>query len=443
MTDKDNKEQSLTPLAEESQFKGRKRAKAGSERPIKISAHASGLIMTHDTKREKEILDSVGAGAGIPYTLDRKEQVKRVAQVVARSMGLTDINSSELPDQIGFNLKSEPQRRILFAYLKRLTDTGYQGNYQIPTNKEIERNAGDKSVPSDLPKQIEGYQVSSNRLGGAYQNIPQIPAIRITKAELMTEAGFDSDQDYKVFSEAILALSKDQHFCMWRRIKRDDKGRIVKNKMRRAEFEIVSQFSPVLNIRGILNETGEFLYYEITPPPVFLDQVSEDYGGSYFVLIPADCEEEISAVVPKGKKVSPFVRPFLLWLRLRYQKIYNSETNPFYHRKSEDKPAKRRSVPYVAQIDFETLCQEIGISESVYKTKRKRAEDIIRSSIEIAIKIGYLTKETHNQEGQYKFYLNKEYFDRVRQSNIEEFEDTIPEDPQEGVLLDFDQNSEE
>lgn len=393
---------------------------APGKKHTKIARHGADMIMTRDPEKEEKMLSRIGIPDGFETPVSLEDRVKLVKRLISQAMGIP-VPVENVPDKIGFNLTTDSQRKILFAVLQLMTETNYQGDVQVPNSQVLK-----KRYDSERPKQAEtqGFQViGGTHIGGAYENIPSTPIVRITRADLMRRAGFDPDggSDLRDFSQGLSALTINQNFLMWTRFKRDEKGRIVRDKNGRTEFELVSTFSPTLNINFVQNPKTKVLeYYEISPAPVFLDEISREYGGTnggYFLLIPEDSYQEVSEAYkrryPSRRGFPPSViQALCFWFRLQVQDIQQKVRNPF---------TKNKSVPSQIQISFHNLCKNLDYGDEYIRKHRKRIVKFLDDGISIALELGYLTESSFDVlTDEYLFDLNIDYYPSRYKQGVEE-----------------------
>ena len=357
---------------------------------IKVGRHAGPMIMNQrPRKKQEEMLNQVSLPDN-PRTIEEKTKI--FAQLVARATGLREFSDREkCPDRIGFNLSNQVQRDILFAVLRKMTETNYQGDLQIPNSLGIKRTYTDNPDKTSTAL-TEGFNLNNEKqIGGAMKNIPSTPIWRVSQRELIELAGYDPDKgsEAKRVADEIFNLATTQNFLMWTRLKRDNKGkRVINPKTKKQEFELVSTFSPVLWVNFVNDQkTGKFLYYEISPSPVFLDEVSAQYGGGkngYFLLIPEEANKEIETTYRRMFKYRPMIatriQTFCYWLRLRVVELQSKVNNPF----------SRHELDPVIRISYEEICQQLNIPESAMKTQKKRTTQQIEDGIKVSKEIGYI-----------------------------------------------------
>ena len=301
----------------------------------------------------------------------------------SRATGLTLLNR---PDSYGVIL-NQSQRRVLDGILKAFSDTNYLGNEQVDKFKSLEG------------VYTTGSGTTRKRIDEAYRNIDKIPVIKLTQSEIIKLSGYDLQKqrqgDKVDVIEAISFLATKQFCFYWVRLKKDEKGKPVKDKSGDYVKEEVMEVGSLFRIKTV-REGGELKYYEIHPSSVILDQVNSKYGGNYFLLVPNNWREEVKQLT--GKRASSYSYEFLFWLRLQYEQIrsYNAKKG-------------RKSKPYELKRSWEEIAVALKMPESMYKANRKRASKIIQDAYDIAKELGYLLKVDNNGATDI-LYLNEAYF---------------------------------
>lgn len=407
MTDEQNNKLTIDPA--KSGRTGEERSSTGGKN-IKVSRHGAEMIMTSDPKKQERMLSQVELPVGMETPASMEERVRLVSKIISQALEI-DLPEGQVPTRIGFNITTDTERRVLFGFLKLLTDTNYRGTYQVPNSQVIKQEFGDKEKPVEaLTKGTKTR--TGTEIGGAYENIPSTPVVRITRDNIMRASGLDpeSGSDRRDFSQAFSSLTIRQNFLMWTRIARDEKGRIIRDKNGRTKFELVSTFSPVLNANFVLDPTTKKLeYYEISPAPVFLDQISREYGGpngGYFLLIPEGAYQEVSDAYHKrfpSRKgmIPPVIQALCFWFRLKVQEGQNDERNPL----------SRRKFSGQIRISYFDLCRELDYGERSIKNNRKRISQTIDDGISVSLDLGYLTRASFDAvSDDYLFDLNLDYY---------------------------------
>jgi hypothetical protein len=180
------------------------------------------------------------------------------------------------------------------------------------------------------------------------------------------------------------------------RLKKDDKGNPVKNKNGDFIKEEIMEVSTLFRIQ-VVREEGEFQHYEIHPSCVIIDQINNDYGGNYFLLIPTNWRDEVTKLT--GRRASSYTYEFLLWLRIQYEQIRRGNAS------------QKRNKPFIIKKTWEDVAIALKMPESLYKSNRKRASKIILAAYDIAVKLHYLVKIENNElEDADTLYLNESYY---------------------------------
>lgn len=395
---------------------------------IKIGRHGAEMIMTSDPEKQERMLSQVGLPEGVsPETIE--ERLRVVKSLIAQSMGVQNIES--VPDRIGFDLTNQAERDVLFGVLKMMTDSDYKGTYKVPSSEVLSREH-DKN-PRPVEADTKGYQLiaTQTHIGGAYENIPSTPVLRITQADLIRSIGYDPEvrSDKERVAQAVVSLASKQHFLMWTRFSRDNKGKVEKRNGRN-KYEVVSTFSSVLNVKFVADEdSGKLKYYEMSLAPVFLDEISREYGAvrdGYFLLIPSDCNREIEQaykdLFPYRARISPKIFSLCYWLRLQVVEIQSRDRNPF----TKTKPSP------VLIVKYEDLCRQLNIPELSFRRNPSRIRQVVEDGLLVAQKIGYISGFSSDDElGEYRFDLNFDYYpNRFRQGENPQ-DETSTQDPQE------------
>lgn len=401
---------------------------------IKIGRHGAEMIMTSDPEKQERMLSQVGLPDGMsPETIE--ERLKVVKRLIGQSMGVQNIEN--VPDRIGFDLTNQAEREVLFGVLKLMTDSDYKGTFKKPSTEVLKNNdKPDKAVEADT----KGYQLiaTQTHIGGAYENIPSTPILRITQGELIQTLGYDptSFSDRERVAQAVVSLAKKQHFLMWTRFSRDSKGRIEKRNGR-TKYEVVSTFSSVLNVRFVADEeTGKLKHYDIALAPVFLDEISREYGSvgdGYFLLIPSDCNREIEEahrdLFPYRARISPKIYSLCYWLRLQVVGIQSRDRNPFT--KTEPSPT--------LVVRYEDLCSQLNISEKSFRKNPSRIRQVVEDGLRVAQKIGYISEfSSDDTTGEYQFVINFDYYpNRFKQETPQEEpqQEETHQEPEQGTLF--------
>lgn len=380
-------------------------------RYTKIGLHGAKMIMTSDPQRNEAMLSQVGVPDNDGTPIPIESRIYLAKQLVAKSLGINlDSLDEEVPNRIGFNLTSDPQRKILFGVFDLMTETDYRGDYQIPRSMALK-----KEIATEKEALTKGYDITSTgtHIGGVYENIPSIPVIRVTQKELLEKSGFNLETERQRGVQALTELAFRQNFILYRRFAKDEKGRLRKDKSGRQIHELVGTFSPVLNVNFVKEEStsggdeATTKYYEISLAPVFLDEVSREFGSrgrGYFLLIPKDCNDEINRaykkVFPSRTRRSSVIQALCLWLRLKVLDIQNRNSNPFTKSERESQIITK----------YSDLCSQLNIPSNNYKNNYKKMRETLSDGMEIAKEIGYILPTSREERGIYTFDINFDYY---------------------------------
>lgn len=414
-----------------------RRSRSDEGKHIKIARHGAEMIMTSDPEKNERMLSQVELPDGMtPATIE--ERLKLVKTLIARSMGIEPDTEANIPDRIGFNLTNQAERDVLFGVLKLMTATDYKGTYKTPSTEFLKKLPALENNPQFVEKDINGYQLiaTQTHIGGAFENIPSTPVLRITQSDLVRSIGYDPNisSDRERVAQAVVNLATKQNFLMWTRYSRDKNGKVERTngKNGRTKFEVVSTFSPVLNV-NFVNEpdkNGKLVlkYYEVSLAPVFLDEISREYGSvgdGYFLLIPQDCNQEIQEahkkLFPYRVRISPTIQALCYWLRLQVVEIQSKERNPF---------TKKQTDP-VLRVSYTDLCRQLNIPESSFRRNPSRIRPIVEDGLKVAQAIGYINEySSDDSTGEYQFVINFDYYpNRFRDISQE-----TSTEPQQGTI---------
>lgn len=389
------------------------------EELVKVGQHLVSQFR-HNVKEEDELIDLLWDKSGMSgETVTREEKVSSIARSVADMTGAKLEKSMSVPDRLGLDL-TPLQWDILGVILQKFSENDYHGERQVDKSKvlSIAYNSGDRErVGRDDKILVNGHEI-----GGPYKNIQVIPSIRITPTELME--GLDRNSRSMYARDKVLTnfdqLGNKKYLFMWKRLKKDNKGKPVMN-FGQYKKEIAMENSSLFRIISVFDDSTEkrLLYYEITPTAVILDQITPEYGGNHFLLLPSSWTEQVKKLT--NKNGGPFVYIFLLWLRSCYETIRSDNTHK-KPRSGKKTPVKRK---FEVECDFENLCQTLGVPESTYKNQRKRTLRGIERAYTIAMETGYLTKVEDGTKlpkptDKFKFFLNESFYPNPEHGDIED-----------------------
>lgn len=295
----------------------------------------------------------------------------------------TEKDKNNTPATYGANL-NPIQERVLEGVIKALTETNYRGAYQ--KDPDTEKQGLD----------LRGSRIISKQ----YEYIDAIPVIKLTQTELINRSGLDPrKQGDKQHVKNALDFLATERFCFyWQRAVKNDRGVIQKDRNGKWVKEDIMEVGTFLRVKYVKKPGLDKLdYYEIQPSPVILDQVD-----NYFIMIPYTWRKEVEQIM--GKNVSKYTYSFLRWLRLQFELI----------RRGNKSPNKENAYRIIKT--WEELAIILQMPESLYKTKKKTAKNILEDTYKTAIKLGYLDKVT-NDGVVHTFYLNDKFYYKPGQLN--------------------------
>lgn len=357
-------------------------------------------------KRKDKGAAGIPTGAGIefnpiPRVAKRKEPEQRynmgihaVNQFFAKPKNRTLFSEEKVEEFVkatGYDLLNKPegygvflnvsQGRVLDGILKAFSETKYKGQRTVSKVESLK----------------ESYSKGKEKLSKVYANIQSIPVIRLSQAEIIKAAGYDTtNQKHKKDAvEGLTHLATAQYCFYWERLVKDERGNPLKNKNGDYRKEEVMEVGTLFRVSEI--REGERVYYEIHPSAVMLDQVNSDYGGPHFLPIPYDWRRDIKRVTGKTSK---YTEQFLLWLRQQAEEL------------------RRKKKPLEIRYTWEEIAEILKMPETLRKRNRKRAEGLITNAYDAAIKLNYLTKVDRGVADT--LHLNKEFYPKPQEEIPEE-----------------------
>ena len=286
------------------------------------------------------------------------------------------------------------ETRVFFGLMKAFSDTQYMGTHQVEKLDEFKERG--INVETQRAREV---------MKTPYRNINQIPVLQLTQADIIRLSGYDSNMgDKQEVIKALGTLGMKQFAFFWKRLEKDEKGKPVKDKSGDFKREVVMEVGTYFRIKTIFQDNTNILkHYEISPSAVILDQVNDTYGGTYYLIIPGNWNEEIKKLT--GRRATPYTYFFLLWLRMKFEEI--RQFNNLQKNKAKKKP-------FVIKKSWEEIAQILYMPESMYKLNRKRAQEIIEKAYTIATRLGYLLR-VENDGAVDVLYLNEEFFPQGRE----------------------------
>ncbi len=307
-------------------------------------------------------------------TLFSQERVITTARDIGESL-------QNIPNSYGAIL-NQSQRDVFLAVVRAFSDTNYQGHKLLPKKEELKNN-----------REPEDSQRAEQKLEFIYKNIPEIPEIAITQADLLRLSGFDTTSwsDKTLFTNALNYLGTNKFCFYWERLKYDANNKPVKHKNGDLQKETVMEVAPILRVRYITDENQQLQYYQITLSAAMLDQVN-----NHFLLIPANWQAEVKEIA--GKRASKYTYEFLLWLRLEFEKIRSHNAKP-----------KSKKRDFIIRTTWDEIACELKMPKSLYTRNRARASKLIDEAYQTAIKLNYL-KRVEKDAVTDILYLNEDYY---------------------------------
>jgi hypothetical protein len=295
----------------------------------------------------------------------------------------------EFADTYGINLENQisrfgidlndVQQRMMEAILLGFTLTKYKGNVE-PMDKST--HAKEKYPSGGLPS--------------IYDNLSEIPKLRVKQSELLELAGVNQKSAGAVQDaiQALHHLGRRQYCFYYTRLVFDENKEPKREKDGR-EFvkEEVTAVDTLFTIKEVRSKkTGLLEYYEIIPSTIFLDQ-----RESYFMLIPFNWREEVRHLIGK-RKASSYTFRFLLFLRYQFEL-----------------QRRGKKTQFVFKTTAENMAIYLKMPESLYKRHKDRANKILDEVYEVARRLGYLKRYERNESFDILF-LNAEKYQISREA---------------------------
>lgn len=274
---------------------------------------------------------------------------------------------------------TDNQQKVMEGILKAFSSTDYKGNIEPRDSREVQKELypnPKNAIPRD-----------------PWRNIDLIPRIKINQSEIFRLSGINTNSigDCEEAVKSIRHLGGHQYLFYWERLKMKE-GKPEIDKQGNYVKEGVYELAPLFRVKTVTHQTtGEFMYYEIEPSLVLLDQLD-----SYYILIPDNWRQEVKALVGK-RKGSSYTYKFLYYLRLKFEEIRRYNANQIHKNKKT----------YTIRQDWEEVAIAIRMPETVYKRNRARAHKILETCYQTATELGYLTKYTRGQDGTDTLILNE------------------------------------
>lgn len=280
------------------------------------------------------------------------------------------------------------QQTVTSAILEAFSRDEYQGQITLPKEQVL---TDPERGPNYLRAKMDGMGPDA-MARKAYRNIPELPTIRLTLAEIVKLAGYDHGRqgDKEKVKQAVAQLGAERYLFYWRRkaftIK---KGTAVPERDSKGEhkWEEVVEDGSLFRVKHVLDEqTKELKYFEISPSAVVLDQVSPRYGGNYFLMVPRDLHTEVRKAVGKGQRSTSYTFAFLMYLLAEYERIRS-------HAK------KGAALEHTIAKSWEEIAQRIKMPETVWRRNRKVAVARLEQVYQVAKELGYLRSYRRGADG--------------------------------------------
>lgn len=334
-----------------------------TDSPITVTAlttvsnsNLSGMDIVNVTLPEKPknfamSIHSVNNIYSRPDTYNLFSDPEETVNSYRRQYGIEILNSIE---KVGIDL-TDFQFKVFEGVLKTFKHSageGYTGNIKAKDKRELIREGKFDTLPK------------------SYDNITNIPRVRINQSDLFKLTGIkeNSIAERERVIQALNYLGTTQHLFYYKRLSYDKKGKPEKNEKGKHKKEEVTAIDTLFTVKTVKDtETNTFKYYEIEPTATLLDQ-----AGNYFLLIPLHWREEVKQIMG-GKEISSYTMKFLMWLMLQFEEKRRKNYTTFEIRKN-----------------WESIAETLKMPPTIYKRNKKRANNILLTAYETAVKTGYL-----------------------------------------------------
>jgi len=338
--------------------------------------------------------------------LGSEQQRSQFSEIKVREFAETyGINLEREISRYGIDL-TDTQQRMVEAILHGFSKTRYKGNLD----------------PIDKPSHAK-EKYPSGGVPNAYNNLSQLPRLRVSQAEILRWAGVDQKSvgEIQLAIKALKHLGTTQYCFYYTRLAIDEGGLPKKDRDGGFQKEEVIAVDTLFTVKEVRSKkTGLLDYYEIIPTSIFLDQ-----RESYFMLIPFNWREEVRKLIGQ-RKASSYTFRFLLFLRYQFELQRRSEKG------------KRE---FVFKCTPEDMAIRLKMPESVYKRKKERASQILEETYRVAKQLGYL-RNYERTPGFDLLYFNEEKYSLPKYEEklpplIKEEENNTPERQQAKLLIDL------
>ncbi len=309
------------------------------------------------------------------------------ADTLERYTQETGLTMGNKPLGWGLNL-NVVQQTVTSAILDAFSRDEYQGQITLPKEEVL---TDPERGPNYLPAKVRsmGPEAMARK---AYKNIPELPTIRLTLAEIVKLAGYDHDRqgDKEKVKQAVAHLGAERYLFYWRRKAfKIENGVAVPDRDGKGEhrWEEVVEDGSLFRVKHVLDEqTKELKYFEVSPSAVVLDQVNPTYKGNYFLMVPRDLHTEVRKAVGQGQRSTSYTFAFLMYLLKEYERIRSH--------------AKKGAAPeHTIAKAWEEIAQRIKMPETVWRRNRKVAVARLEQVYQVAKELGYLKSYRRGTDG--------------------------------------------
>jgi hypothetical protein len=317
---------------------------------------------------------------------------EEILQRQATEYGVELRGKDQLKD-FGIGL-TETEHKVMEGIIKRFSELDYKGNLDPKTKEDI---------------RVEKYQYGLPEK--AYDNIQEIPVIKLTQRELLRYSGLKDNRGIWEKALRTVATLGSKQFCFYYdRLAKDKSGaRLIDKATCKWRMETVEGVVDTLFTIKPISENGRFQYFEIYPSFIFLDQ-----RESYFIKIPWGWRKEVEALV--GTKQTKYLYLFLTWLMATFEETRSG--NESRRRQNINRQKKGlhplRLNPYSINKTWEAIAETLKMPETIYRRNKAKAISILEKCYSAAKTLGYL--KDYKREGLYDtLILNEEKYYRPPQ----------------------------
>lgn len=303
------------------------------------------------------------------------------------------------PKGMGLSLNAY-QQDTLQGILSAFSDLDYRSDDMVEAGELLGSPSFEQGTHSNART---GAGSAGAMYRKAYANAPRLPRIRLTLAEVVRRAGYDPahHRDRDKVREALDYLSTACHGFYWHRkaYRRaaDGSREPELDAKGKHKAEEVYQVGTLLDVRHVMEEDTKVLkYFEITPSAVVVDQVTEEYRGPFFLMVPADLRARVKSVI-KGRRDSSDPYVFILYLIERYRSKQAS-----MERKAKERGGKRGEPwngTYTLKPRWDDLARHLNMTPNVYRRNPSKALGRLDLCYTVAKELGYL--KSYSMDGEH------------------------------------------